>query len=76
MPLLAGWNKDEGSFFAMRPMTAAQYKGMAEGLFKDRAAEFLKLYPADTDAQALRSAIDYGSDNFIAFSTWKWIEAQ
>ena len=26
--------------------------------------------------QAVRSAIDYGSDAFIAFGTWKWIEAQ
>jgi para-nitrobenzyl esterase len=75
VPLLAGWNRDEGSFFAMRPMTAEQFKGMIGGLYKERAAEFLTLYPADTDAQALRSAIDYGSDNFIAFSTWKWIEA-
>jgi para-nitrobenzyl esterase len=75
VPLLAGWNRDEGSFFAMRPMTAEQFKGMVSGLFKERADEFLKLYPAETDAQALRSAIDYGSDNFIAFSTWKWIEA-
>ncbi len=75
VPLLAGWNRDEGSFFAMRPMTAEQFKGMIGGLYKERAAEFLKLYPADTDAQALRSAIDYGSDNFIAFGTWKWIEA-
>ena len=48
---------------------------MATGLFKDRAAEFLKLYPGDTDAQALRSAIDFGSDSFIAFGTWKWLEA-
>ena len=62
VPLLAGWNADEGSFFAMRGMTARQWKGMAKGLFKDRADEFLKLYPGDTDAQALRSAIDYGSD--------------
>ena len=38
--------------------------------------EFLKLYPpGDTDAQALRSAIDFGSDQFIAFGTWKWLEA-
>ena len=44
-------------------------------LFKDRAAEFLKLYPGDTDEQAVRSAIDYGSDAFIAFGTWKWLEA-
>ncbi len=75
VPLLAGWNSDEGSFFAMRPVTAEQFKGMVAGLFKERADEFLKLYPADTDAQALRSAIDYGGDNFIAFGTWQWIEA-
>lgn len=76
VPLLGGWNADEGSFFAMRGMTATQWAAMANGLFKDRAAEFLKLYPGDTDAQALRSAVDYGSDAFIAFSTWKWLEAQ
>jgi para-nitrobenzyl esterase len=75
VPLLVGWNKDEGSFFAMRGMTAEQWKGMAGGLFNERAAEFLTLYPGETDAQALRSAIDFGSDQFIAFSTWKWIEA-
>ena len=76
VPLLAGWNMDEGSFFAARGMTAVQWKAMADGLFKDRAAEFLKLYPGDTDEQALRSAIDFGGDSFIAFGTWKWIEAQ
>lgn len=75
VPLLAGWNADEGSFFAMRGMTVAQWKAMATNLFKDRAEEFLKLYPGDTDAQALRSAIDYGSDAFIAFGTWSWLEA-
>jgi para-nitrobenzyl esterase len=75
VPLLAGWNSDEGSFMAGQGMTAEQFKGMANGLFKERAAEFLKLYPGETDAQALRSAVDYGSDSFIAFSTWKWIEA-
>jgi len=76
VPLLAGWNADEGSFFAMRGMTVAQWNGMAQGLFQDRAAAFLKLYPGDTDAAALRSAIDYGSDSFIALGTWKWLEAQ
>ncbi|MFZ1015649.1 MAG: carboxylesterase family protein, partial [Terracidiphilus sp.] len=76
VPLLAGWNADEGSFVAMRGMTAAQWSATATDLFKDRSAEFLKFYPADSDAQALRSAIDYGSDNFIALGTWKWLEAQ
>ena len=36
--------------------------------------QFLKLYPGGTDADALRSAIDYGSDTFIAFTTWTWLE--
>jgi para-nitrobenzyl esterase len=74
VPLLAGWNRDEGSSLA-NGMTAEKWKGMAAGLFKDRAAEFLKLYPGETDEQAVDSADDYGSDAFIAFGTWKWIEA-
>jgi para-nitrobenzyl esterase len=74
VPLLAGWNRDEGSWMA-RDMTAEKWKGMAAGLFKERAEEFLKLYPADTDEQAVDSAGDYGGDSFIALSTWKWLEA-
>jgi para-nitrobenzyl esterase len=74
VPLLAGWNRDENSFLASG-MTAGRWKGMAAGLFKERSAEFLRLYPGGTDEQAARSANDYGGDAFIAFSTWKWIEA-
>ena len=76
IPLLAGWNADEGSFMAIRGMTAAQWKDQAHKQFQDRAEEFLNLYPGGDDAQALRSAIDFGSDQFIALATWKWIEAQ
>lgn len=76
VPLLAGWNADEGSFMAMHGMTVDGWKKFADSEFKDRAPEFLKLYPGNTDAEALRSAIDFGSDSFIAFGTWKWIEAQ
>jgi para-nitrobenzyl esterase len=75
VPLLAGWNSDEGNFFFMHGMTVSQWKDKAAELFKEKAGEFLKFYPGDTDAQALRSAIDYAGDDFIAFDTWKWIEA-
>ena len=75
VPLLAGWNRDEGSFAAMGGMTVEKYKGMAAALFKERAAQYLTLYPGDTDEQALRSAIDFASDSFIAFGTWKWLGA-
>jgi para-nitrobenzyl esterase len=75
VPLLAGWNRDEGAPLE-NGMTAAQWKDFAEKTFGEHAAEFLSLYPADTDEQAVRSAIDYDGDTFIAFSTWRWIEAQ
>jgi para-nitrobenzyl esterase len=74
VPLLAGWNRDEGSFLA-NGMTAVKWKDIAASLFDTRADEFLKLYPGETDDQTARSAADYGGDSFIAFGTWKWIEA-
>jgi len=53
-----------------------KWKAYAAEHFGDRAEEFLKLYPGETDEQAVASAIAYGSDSWIAFGTWKWIEAQ
>lgn len=75
VPLLAGWNRDEQHNLATG-MTVEKWKQWAQDHFGDRAADFLTLYPGDTDEEAQRSAIDYESDAFIAFGTWKWIEAQ
>jgi para-nitrobenzyl esterase len=79
VPLLAGWNHDEGSFEIVsspQKPTADSLKATAQKEFGEKAPEFLRLYPADTDAHALRSAEDFAGDRFIAFSTWKWMEAQ
>ncbi len=75
IPLLAGWMRDEQHALA-DGMTPAKWKEFAERNFGDRADEFLTLYPGNTDEEAVRSAIDYNSDAFIAFSTWKWVDAQ
>lgn len=74
IPLLAGWNRDENASL-VRGMTVEKWKEFAAKHFGVRAEEFLKLYPGETDQQAARSATDYGSDAFIAFGTWKWMEA-
>lgn len=79
VPLLAGWNHDEGSFeiaFSPQKPTAEALKATAQKEFGDKAAEFLRLYPADTPEQTLRSAQDFAGDRFIAFSTWDWMESQ
>lgn len=75
VPLLAGWNRDE-QFSLSKGMTVAKWKAFAERTFGDHAAEFLRYYPGDTDEQAVRSAIDFQSDSFIAFGTWRWIDEQ
>lgn len=79
IPLLAGWNADEDRdavTFANPPVTAAIFKKQAEAEFGPDAAEFLKLYPANTDAEAVRSAGDFAGDHFLDFATWDWLEAQ
>jgi para-nitrobenzyl esterase len=77
VPLLAGWNADEGKaqvLLSPQKTTAASFKEMAEKRFGSNAAEFLKLYPATNDDEALVSAETLSGDDFIAFSTWKWMD--
>lgn len=78
IPLLAGWNADEAKiwFRQSHKVTVAEFTGQANKLFGDKAGEFLKLYPANTDAEAQRSAEDYADDEFIVYSTWAWLQAQ
>ena len=72
--LLAGWNRDENG---IDPKTTLEsYKAAVAKQFPDHADEVLRLFPATTDAEAIRSAADLGAATFIAYSTWKWLEMQ
>lgn len=78
VPVLAGWNKDEPSALAINnpePPTIESYRKMAEKEFGPRAEEFLKLFPADTEAQMIQSDIALTGARFITFSTWAWLQA-
>jgi len=77
IPLLAGWNLDEGNyrgFFEKDAATTENFRKHAEARFGADAEKFLKLYPAGNDAEARRSAQDFSGDQFIAYGTWKWLE--
>jgi para-nitrobenzyl esterase len=79
VPLLAGWNADEGKIMALlapQKPTAKNFAEQAHARFGDQAAQFLKLYPASTDQEAMLSAQALSGDDFIAFSTWKWTDMQ
>ncbi len=77
VPLLAGWTRDEGNYrgvFRELPPTRENFRVRATERFGARAEEFLNVYSATSDAEAKRAAQDLASDDFIGFSTWKWLE--
>jgi len=76
VPLLAGWNHDEGGTAAASKATVESFTADVQKTFGDRAAAVLKVYPATDLEQAKSSAAALACDEFIAFATWKWIEAQ
>jgi para-nitrobenzyl esterase len=77
VPLLAGWNRDErGLALPANPPPIEAMQQTARDEFGERAAEFLRLYPAATSEQAARSGAEFSADHFIAFGTWAWLEAQ
>ena len=78
VPLLAGWNADESRAqvtLAKQKPTAESFTADTRKRFGDDADAILKAYPAATDADAIESAAALASDQFIGYTTWKWIEA-
>ena len=80
VPLLAGWNEAEEFPFdalGLPHHSAAEFRAAAERMFgKGRLAEFLRLYPAETDAEANASAGKLTGDLVISEQTWQWLELQ
>jgi para-nitrobenzyl esterase len=74
VPLLAGWNRDEGGFAA--GTTTDTLQDALRKQFPDHADEALKVYSATDDTEAVRALSDMQGDKFIAYSTWRWLEAQ
>jgi para-nitrobenzyl esterase len=56
VPILVGSNKDEGTFFS-QPTTAGAWIQRARQRYGDMADQFLKLYPAGSDAEANASEL-------------------
>jgi len=78
VPLLAGWNADEGSYatiFVDEQPTPQRYVERVRILFGNKADSVLSLYPGATADQVKRSAQDLSGDQFMGYATWKWLEA-
>jgi para-nitrobenzyl esterase len=63
--VLAGSNKDEGTFFQFGgPQTAERFTSTASRRFGEHATEFLAIYPATSDEEANQSYLASFSDEF------------
>jgi para-nitrobenzyl esterase len=74
VPLLAGSNKDEGTFF-LQPTRAETFIERSRARFADQADTFLKLYPAGSDEEANTSQLAAFRDE-LAFVMRIWARAQ
>jgi para-nitrobenzyl esterase len=77
IPLMAGWNRDEGSyqqFFGKDEVNKENYAAKIRQTFGKAAAEALKLFPGWSDEEVKSSAALLNTADFIAFGTWKWME--
>lgn len=79
VPLLAGWNSDEGNYKGIignDPVTKESYEKGVRKLYPTGADDVLKLYAVSSDADVEQVGTDLAGDRFIAFSTWRWIDEQ
>jgi para-nitrobenzyl esterase len=78
VPLLVGWNGDEGSLFATRvkmPADAQSYADRMRAQFKDKADKVLELYPPGSTAEAIKASFTaLLGDEIIAYGSWAWSE--
>jgi len=75
--LLAGWNSAEAKSMAGGMKTPEALEAALRKQFPGNEEAALKAYPMGDDAhQTQLSAVALMSDNFIVYSTWKWIEMQ
>ena len=73
--ILVGSNHDEGTFFNGGNVTAEQAKTNAQRTYGDLAGDFLKLYPAGSDAEASASGLARSRDE-VGWHMRTWAELQ
>lgn len=76
VPLLAGWNSQEGSWRGLvrGTPTPDSVRAVFSRLYGANAPDAARAYPAESDEQAMQALTDLSGDQFIGYATWKWLE--
>jgi len=76
VPLLIGSNADEGTMFTPATVTLQSMKEQAQQRFGPAADAFLKLYPAESDAEAWRAQAASMRDLVFGWEMRTWARMQ
>jgi len=74
VPILEGWNSDEAARFIGK-ITRAEYLSNLKS-FGPLAADFLRIYPAATDAEATQTTINLAGDTEFGWRGWSLAQAR
>jgi para-nitrobenzyl esterase len=75
VPVLIGYTRDEGFDAFNQVMTLADFRTQARR-YGENMDELLRLYPASSDAEARRAALDIARDSTLAVQMRTWARAQ
>lgn len=70
IPLMVGWNADEGTPYPAFAKTLAGYQAAADKRYGKYAAAFRRIYPVATDADVAAMAYAPMRDSFFAWQPW------
>ncbi len=77
VPLLAGWTSTEipyQGFMAGQYPNPENYTNIVKQRYGNNAEIIFELYPGGDEKEVIKSATALASDNFIVYSTWKWLD--
>ena len=72
VPLLTGWVTGDGALMGNAPITVEKFKQQAKEKYSEKADDFLKVFTANTDAEAQAAQTRLGLCQFAAFQSHLW----
>ncbi|HEY3390208.1 MAG TPA: carboxylesterase family protein [Prolixibacteraceae bacterium] len=75
VPVLMGWNANEGNFGGQL-LNGEKFKKQAKENFGEKADEFLKLFPSETDAETEQSQLILSGLQTFGVQAYAWMNLQ
>lgn len=76
VPVLIGWNTDEGALFVRGDVAPAQFESLVRSGYGEYADKLLAVFPHKTNEEAKLSEKWLFRDSWFGWGTWTWAKLQ